>query len=365
MTTDPIPFARPAFWGREREYVDEALASTWVSGGPFVERFEEGLASALKVPEVVVVSNGTTAIHLAFLALDIRPGDEVIVPGFCFLAAANVALHMGAVPVFAEVDEASWCLDPTDVERRITPRTRAIVPVHTYGNVCDMSALSAVADARDVPVVEDAAEALGSSHRGRPAGTTGLMGTFSFQATKTITTGEGGAVATADPALAERMRLYRSHGMSTTRYMHDVPGHNFRLTNLQAALGCAQLEELDRIEAERRRVHRRYLEGLSGRDGVRPQGFDPEVDPVLWAFAVRLDEDLFPQGRDGVMRELARHGIETRPGFYPASAMDIYSVGPLPVSEAVGRSVLVLPTFPTLTDAEIDRVCHRLLELRA
>ena len=360
-----IPWAAPRFWGNEERYVSEALASTWISGGAFVERFERELAEVLDVPHVVVVSNGTTAIHLALLALGIGPGDEVIVPGFCFLAAANVAHLMGATPVFAEVRADTWCLDAADVAARITPRTRAIVPVHTYGNVCDMDALAAVADAAGVPLVEDAAEAFGSSWRGRMAGSMGRLGTLSFQATKTITTGEGGAVLTADPALRDRMRLFRSHGMGDRRYVHEVHGHNFRLTNLQAALGCAQLESLDRIVEARHRVKARYHGNLAAAEGVTLQTMPDAVEPVLWAMAVRLDPGAFPQGRDAVMDDLAVSGIETRVGFHPPSTMPIYDCGPLPVCEAVAGSVVSLPTFPGLSDADVDRVCERLLDLRA
>ena len=360
-----IPWAKPDFWGNEERYVTDALASTWISGGPFVERFEEALAEALDVPFVVAVSNGTTAIHLAYLALGIGPGDEVIVPGFCFQAAANVASLMGATPVFAEVDPDTWCLDPDDLKSRITARTKLIVPVHTYGNICDMDAIRAVADAAGVPVVEDAAEAFASSWRGKMAGTMGLMGTLSFQATKTITTGEGGAVLTASRELRDRMHLFRSHGMAEKRYWHEVHGHNFRLTNLQAALGCAQLEHLDQIVRERARVKARYESHLSGASGLQMQAIPDAVDSVLWAMAVRLDSTAFPQGRDEVMNQLGGRGIETRVGFYPASQLPLYECGPLPVCEAVSGSMVSLPTFPTLTDDEIDAVCGHLLELRA
>lgn len=330
-----------------------------------MERFENALAAALGVPHVVAVSNGTAALHLGYLALGIGPGDEVIVPGFSFLAAANVAIHIGATPVFAEVDPQTWCLDAADVERRLSPRTRLIVPVHTYGNVCDMDALRAVATAAGTPILEDAAEAFASTRGGKKAGSMGLMGTFSFHATKTITTGEGGAVATSDSSLDERMRLFRSHGMATRRYWHEVHGHNFRLTNMQAGIGCAQLEHLDRIIRERARVRDRYMSRLSGRSGIQLQRFHDDVSPVLWAMAVSLDPDAFPQGRDAVIGQLEMQSVETRPGFPAASEMTIYSCGPLPTCELVGRSVIVLPTFPTLADDEVDRICHQLLELRA
>jgi perosamine synthetase len=361
----PIPWATPHFWGREQEYAHDALASSWISGGPFVQRFETALADELDAPHVVTVSNGTTAIHLAYLALGIGPGDEVIVPGFAFMAAANVAVHVGATPVFAEVDPTTWCLDVANVEKLISPRTRVIVPIHTYGNVCDMDALCAVASATGTPILEDAAEAFASTWNGKKAGAIGLMGTLSFHATKTITTGEGGAVVTADAELDERMRLFRSHGMGKRRYWHEVHGHNFRLTNMQAAIGCAQLESIDQIVSERNRVRSHYVSRLSAQSGIRLQEFSNHVSPVVWAMAVWLEEEAFPQGRDAVICQLETKSIETRPGFHAASEMSIYSSGPLPTCESVSRSVLVLPTFPTLTGDDIDRICDELLDLRA
>lgn len=364
-TRPPIPWAKPHFWENEAQYVADALASTWISGGPFVERFEAALAEELDVPFVVAVSSGTTAIHLAYLALGLGPGDEIIVPGFCFLAAANVAFHVGATPVFAEVRPDTWCLDPADLEARMSERTKLIVPVHTYGNVCDMDAIRELADSAGVPVLEDAAEAFASRHRGQMAGAMGLMGTLSFQATKTITTGEGGAVLTSSRELRDRMHLFRSHGMAEKHYWHEVPGHNFRLTNLQAAMGCAQLEHLDQIVRERARVKARYEERLVGAFGVDMQTVSEEVTPVLWAMAVRLDPDAFPQGRDEVMNQLQAMSIETRVGFYAASRIPLYECGPLPACEAVSGSLVSLPTFPTLTNDEIDFVCEQLIGLRA
>lgn len=359
-----IPWARPELWGLEQEYVADALASTWVSGGPYLVRLETELRAWTGCRFALAVSNGTAAIHAAYLAFGLQPGDEVIVPGFGFQAAANIALQMGVRPVFAEVDPETWCLGVEQIDPCLSPRTRLIIPVHTYGNVCPMDEICRLGAERGVAVFEDAAEAFGSRWRGRLAGTFGAAGSFSFQATKTITTGEGGLVLTDDAEFAETLMKYRSHGMLKTRYWHDVPGHNFRLTNLQAALGCAQFERREIIFRERARVHRTYDECLAGLDGVRPQFFPPKVEPVLWAIAVRLDDRAYPQGRDAVSRELAAVGIETRPGFYPPSVQPLYNAPPLPVCEAISRSVLSLPTFPGLTDEQIHRICEALRHVR-
>lgn len=364
MRSGRIPWAKPVFWGREREYVQEALTSTWISGGPFVERLERGFAAYVGAPYAVSMSNGTTALHAAYLALGLGAGDEVVVPGFAFQAAANVALHVGARPVFAEVDPNTWCVTAADIEKCLSPRTRAVVVVHTYGNVCSMDEIVDLARRRDIPIIEDAAEAFSSKYKGRLAGTMGDIGTFSFQATKTITTGEGGMVVTANGQLHDRMCLYRNHGMRDRRYWHELPGHNFRLTNLQAALGCAQMESLDHIIRERKRVHRRYRLRLAEIPGLAPQHFPDEVDPVLWAIAVRLDQDAYPQGRDAVMHQLEEEGLETRPAFYAASLMAMYECPSIPVCEEISASALSLPTYPTLEDEEIDIICERLRRLR-
>jgi len=367
-----IPWAAPAYWGNEERYVGDALRSTWISGGPFVERLEREVRTLLGADaagrETLATSNGTTALQLPCIALGLGPGDEVVVPGFAFMAAANVALQLRARPVFCEVDPRTWCARAEDVERCLSPRTRAIVAVHTYGNVCDMEPLVELARRRGVALIEDAAEAFASRYRGRFAGAIAPIGTFSFHATKTITTGEGGMTLTSDAALAAKMRLYRSHGMDRSKafYWHEVAGHNFRLTNLQAALGCAQLEHLEDIVRERKRVHNAYQARLGALDGISPQHFEPDVTPVLWAYALKLDARAFPQGRDAVVKQLAGQAIETRPGFHPASEMrHLYAdCPPLPVCEELGRTVISLPTWPGLKDEVIERICEALKALR-
>ncbi|MBI4348453.1 MAG: DegT/DnrJ/EryC1/StrS family aminotransferase [Elusimicrobia bacterium] len=359
-----IPWARADVGERESELVQEALRSTWISGGAFVDRLEKEFLARHGKKHGVSCSNGTTALHAAYLALGIRPGDEVIVPGFTFAAPANIALAMGAVPVYADVDPRTWLLDPKEVEQKITNKTKAVVPVHIYGNVCAMDRILEVCRSRGVAVVEDTAEGLFSKYRGRLAGTLGEIGCYSFQATKTITTGEGGFVVTDDAALAERLRLFRNHGMSPSkRYWHEVAGFNFRLTNLQAAVGCAQLERVDEFLAQRRHMAEGYARELKRVPGATPQHVEKEVDINVWAVGVKLDPKAYPQGRDAVIDQLEKAGIETRPGFFPFSVMPVYRAPRLPVSETVGLNVISLPSFPTLTDDEIASVCSELARL--
>lgn len=359
-----ISWAEPTLWGREEEYAVDALRSTWISGGPYVDRFERDFSHFVGSPHSLAVTNGTAALHLAYLGAGIGPGDEIIVPGFAFMAAANMARMVAATPVFADVDADSWCMAAEGVAPLVTKRTRAIVAVHTYGNVCALEPLLRLGRDRNVLVIEDAAESIGSTYAGRMSGALAPLGVYSFHATKTITTGEGGAVVTSDEVLAERMRLYRSHGMARTRYFHEVAGHNFRLTNLQAAIGCAQLEQIDRIVAKRAEVYDAYRERLVDMPGVIMQGINADVAPVMWAIGVRLDPERYPQGRDAVMDRLFALGIETRPGFYPASAMpNLYGPQDLPISAVLASSILVLPSSPNLDSARIDRVCDALASL--
>ena len=361
-----IPWARPHLFGNEADRMREALASTWISGGPFVDQLEEEIRQFANAGYTCATSNGTTALHLAYLALGIGAGSDVVVPGFAYLAAANVALLCGAQPIFAEVDPNTWCLTAGAVERVLTPRTKAIVAIQTYGNMCDMDALNALAASREITLIEDAAEALGSSYKGRAAGVCSVIGTYSFHATKTITTGEGGMVTTRDPELHRLMQLYRSHGMTRDLryYWHHVAGHNFRLTNFQAAMGCAQFEHFAEVREIRATLHRQYRKRLQGQSGITLQQFKEDVAPVLWALAVRLEPDTFPQGRDEVLQQMRQHGIECRPGFYSASQQPLYDAPPLPICEDLAKQVLSLPCYIGLEETQVDFICNTLLSLR-
>lgn len=364
---DNIPWAKATLSAKAPELVLEALSSTWISGGPFVDRLERELPARLGAGHGVAVSNGTTALHLALLALGIGPGDEVIVPGYTFVAPANMVLAVGAIPVYADVDPDTWCLDPASVEAAITDRTRAIMPVHLYGNVADMAALRAIAHRHSLVIVEDTAEAAFSRLEGKCAGTFGNAGTLSFHATKTLATGEGGMVLTDDPGLAERMRTIRDHGMRRgRRYWHDVVGYNFRMPNLQGAIGCANLAEMDHTLAAREHIYNTYRCHLAGIPGLRLQGITPGCTPALWALAVQLIDDRAPElvmaRRDAVLAAMGEAGIECRPGFYAFSMLPPYDAPSQPNATRAAASVLVLPTFVGLTDGEIGRICETLAQ---
>lgn len=360
---EPIPLVAPWLGARERRLVAECVRSGWVSSrGRFVDEFERRFAAYCGARHGVATSSGTTALHLALLALGVGPGDDVLVPTLSFVATANAVRYVGARPVFVDSEPETWTLDPAAARRAITRRTRAIVVVHLYGHPAAMDEILALAARDGLPVVEDACQAHGSEYRGRRAGSLGTIGCFSFFANKLITTGEGGMLVTDRRDLADTARLLRDHGMSPTRrYWHPRVGFNYRMTNLQAALGVAQLDRLDALVARRRRNARQYAAALAGTPAVAPPPAAPWARPVPWLHTVLL-RGASRRARDRVAAALARQGIETRPVFYPISALPPYRDGSrrFPVAERLSREGLSLPSSPHLTAAQIARVCAAL-----
>jgi perosamine synthetase len=362
------PWAQPALIGKEEQYVREALTSTWISGGPYVARFEKKFAQHIKSPHVITTSNGTTALHLAMLGLGIGRGDEVIVPGFTFAAVANMVIACGAKPVFVDVDPHTWCIDAQRIHEAITPSTKAVCVVHLYGNVCEMKAITALCKKRRLFLIEDAAQAALSRYDGKCAGTFGDVGTFSFHATKTIAMGEGGCVVSGHQKLFNIMTIIRNHGMDHSRhYWHTQVGHNFRLPNLQAAIGCAQLAKTGTIVREKKRVYAQYCKYLSNVEGIALQQFAKKVSPVVWAFAFRVNAKSFGMSRNQLMTKLTHRGIETRPGFYSCEEMPIYQKyvrKHLPVAAMLGEEVMSLPSFAQLRDKDIQWIASQILRLK-
>ena len=298
------PVAAPDLSGNELDYVTECLSSSWISSqGRFIEEFENRVAEFVGARFAVATCNGTAALHIALLALGLKPGDEVIVPTLTYVATANAVTFCGARPVFADIDAQTWNLNPNSVCRLITPKTRGILPVHLYGLPCDLGPILETARRHGLWVVEDAAEALGASYANRVVGSFGEAAIFSFFGNKIVTTGEGGMVVTNDPDLAERLRLLRGQGMDPKRrYWHPMVGFNYRMTNIAAAIGVAQMERVNGLLAARRRVATWYQEELADCPGLSFQFVQPPSTSVFWMVGVVLEN---PLNRDGLMAELA------------------------------------------------------------
>ena len=352
-----IPVAAPVLAGNEQSYVMDCLQSNWISStGKYIDRFEAAFGEFCGTRHAMSCSNGTTALHLALLALGVGPGDEVLVPTLTFVATANAVTYCGARPVFVDAEAVTWNIDPALVEASVTPQTKGIIVVHLYGHPVDMEPVIAVARRHGLFVIEDAAEAHGAQYRGRPVGALGNIATFSFYGNKIITPGEGGMVVTDDAALAGKVRQLKGQGMDPSqRYWFPIIGFNYRMTNIAAAIGLAQLEMADWHMQRRREVASWYREDLAGVRGISWQIEQPWANHVYWMFTVQVDENT--QDRDVIMARLAESGIETRPVFYPLHTLPPYrtkaATGALPVAERIARGGLSLPTWGGLTRDDV------------
>lgn len=355
-TLKTIPIAAPQIGDEERRAVLAVLESGHLAQGPVVEAFENEFAAWCGVPNAVAVNSGTAALHLLLLAHGIKEGDEVITSPFTFVASANAALFVGARPAFADIELETYCLDPSRVEAAITPRTRAIMPVDLYGQVAALDELRTIADRHGVLLLEDACQAHGAEMRGRKAGALGFDATFSFYPTKNITTGEGGMVTTADGAIADRVRMLRQHGAGT-RYVHEVLGYNFRMTDLSAAIGRAQLAKLDRFNEVRRRNAAILSEGLAGIPGIVLPKERPGCRHVYHQYTIRVESN-----RDALQKRLRELGIGTAVHYpIPVHRQPLYqTLGygdvSLPESEAAAEHVLSLPVHPALSESDLERI---------
>ncbi len=361
-----VVLAIPDLGGNEEKYVSDAVRSSWISStGGYVNRFEKEFSEFTGTQHTASVCNGTVALHLALLALDVRPGDEVLVPSLTYIATANAVRYVGAEPVFVDVDPDTWCISPAQLEKSITRRTKGIIAVDLYGHPADMDAINHIAAVNGLWVVEDAAEAHSATYKGRPAGGLAKIGTFSFYGNKILTCGEGGSLSLNDPSLYLRIKTLRGQGMDPNRrYYFPVTGYNFRLTNVACALLCAQLERKDEIIARRHAVFKRYQEKLQGIAGL---GFQPVAEwasPAPWMFCLTVNAHVFGHTRDEMMKYLDDNGVETRPFFIPLHTLPPFRQESamrkefLPETEKIAASGLNLPTHSMLTEEDIDYVCE-------
>jgi perosamine synthetase len=367
-----IPITKPFLTGAEGAAVAAVVSSGWVAQGPKVREFEAAFAARVGAEDAVAVTSGTTALQLALYVVGAGPGDEVIVPSLSFIATANAVWQCGATPVFADIDPRTYNLDPAAAERAITPRTKAIMPVHQVGLPADMDAFLELGRRHGLEIVEDAACAVGASYRGSPIGSLGPLACFSLHPRKVITTGEGGMIAVAEPELAARLRFLRQHAMDVSDLARhsasDVVieryperGWNYRMTDMQAALGLCQLDVLDEILARRRRIAERYTAALDAVPTLHAPYDPPDRERAWQSYCVRVDPSS-PVERTELMRRLLADGIATRRGVMAIHEEDSYTAqGPLPHTEAAAADVLMLPIYPGLTEAEQDFVIERLV----
>lgn len=354
-----IPILQPELSGNELEYVTECVTTNWISSqGRFVSEFERVFSELHDDRFALAVSNGTVALHLALVALGIGAGDEVIVPNLTFAACLNSVLYTGASPVLVDVASDTWTMDLARLDAAITPRTRAIMPVHLYGHPCDMNRIMELANGLGIHVVEDSAEALGSRYRDHRVGTFGDAATFSFFGNKTITTGEGGMILFRDKAIAEQARVLRDHGMSKEkRYWHQQVGFNYRLTNLQAAVGVAQMERLDEFVTAKRLISSRYSDAFRDMSEIMLPTEKDWAFHSYWLFTMLLDSE---EQRDKLIKKLEQKGVDSRPVFYPMHQMPPYQEFganvDLSISTDISRRGISLPSSSSLTEQEISHV---------
>lgn len=359
-----IPVNEPLFDGNEKKYLNQCIDEGWISSeGPFVKEFEEKFSSYLGSRYGIAVCNGTVALETALFAAGITKGDEVIMPTFTIISCASAALRLGAKPILVDSEPDTWNMDVTQIKGKITNRTKAIMPVHIYGHPVDMNPVMELAEEHDLKVIEDAAEAHGALYRGKKAGAIGDVGSFSFYANKIVTTGEGGMVITDDEETADRARGYRNLCFrSGRRFYHTELGQNFRMTNLQAAIGVAQLEQIERFIEIKRKNAQRYTEKLKGFKGVKTPAEKEWAKNVYWMYAIELSEDLGITAKQ-MAENLAKKGIGTRPFFLGLHEqpvfhrMELFLNAHYPVAERIARQGLYLPSGHTLTEGQIEYVC--------
>jgi perosamine synthetase len=360
-----ILYTKPSITELEVRYATDAAANGWGDQCySYINRFEELFKQHLGVKYAIATSSCTGALHMGMAALGIGPGDEVIMADINWIATASPIVHLGAKPVFVDILSDSWCIDPEKVEAAITPRTKAIVAVHLYGNLCDMDRLLAIGERHGIPIIEDAAEAIGSIYHGKRSGSMGKIGAFSFHGTKTLTTGEGGMFVTNDADLFERVLTLSNHGRArgqTKQFWPDVVGFKYKMSNIQAAIGCAQMERVDQLIAGKRRIFRYYAENLAD----LPVRMNPAPEWTIngyWMPTIVVNEGI-TFDRDSLLAAFKEANIDGRVFFYPLSQLPMFKEVP---ANTVSRSICIrainLPSYHDLTDGDMDRVIRVLKE---
>lgn len=364
MTDHFIPLAKPEFSSVEKKLVNDCLDTAWISSiGKYVSTFGQNLAKLVDTKYALPVSNGTTALHLALIALDIKEGDEVIVPALTFVASVNVIKYVGAKPIFVDIEPDTFNLNIEKLEPLITKKTKAIMTVDLYGHPVDFDRVKKICKKHNLKLISDSAESLGSLYKGKPTGSQGDISTFSFFGNKIITTGEGGMIVTNNKKYYDTCLLYRDQGKDTSvhNYYHPVIGYNYGLTNLQAAVGIGQLKQIKSLVKQKRAIADLYKKLLKNIPGI---SFQKEADYAKsnwWMFSILVDKVKFGRSRDDLMKYLLSKNIETRPFFYPMHMLPPYNknIKPsdFPVSKKISDQGMNLPTFASLKTSQVKHIC--------
>lgn len=362
-----VPVNAPLISAEAKRNVAEAMNTGWISSaGKFVEEFERGFAHYLGMKHGIAVSNGTAALHVALLAVDVGPDDEVIVPAFTMMSTILAVLYTGAKPVFVDCELDTYNIDVNQIEACITPRTKAMLPVHIYGHACEMDAILAIAKKHNLHVIEDAAEAHGGEYKGKKCGTMSELSCFSFYGNKIVTTGEGGMVLTNDDVLAHTCRklkdLYHS---DKKRFIHDDVGYNYRLTNVQAAIGCGEIEHIEEYIAKKQWMADFYGKRLAGILGLRLPQTKSYVKNVYWMYGVLVEPKQFGMTKDELRQRLKAVGVDTRDFFYSPNVQPVLlqrfgEMGNFPNTDYIAESGLYLPSGLALTEEQASYVCEQI-----
>ncbi len=363
-----MPLAEPSLGGNEMKYISDCISTLWISSqGGYITRFQDIFSGYIGGGYAHCTSSGTAALELALRALDVGPGHEVIVPNTTFGATANVVIHVGAKPVFVDIEPDTKTLSVEGFRAAITGRTRAVIPVHLYGHPCDMDPIMEISRKHNIYVIEDCAESLGAEYKGRKAGLIGDIGCFSFFANKVITTGEGGMTLTRNQSVHERMGILRDHGMSKERrYWHLEPGFNYRMTNLQAAVGLAQMERINHFLEARREIVEKYNSLLKSIDGITLPYEAAWAKNIYWLYSIEVDSAVTGIDRDALARKMHEYGIETRPVFPPLNIQPAFGngrPGTYPVSEKFAATGLSLPTYNGMDISNVNKICAAISDI--
>jgi perosamine synthetase len=368
-----LPYGRQSIQKEDIDAVSDVLSSDWLTTGPKVTEFERIFAKTVQAKEAVAVCNGTAALHTAMFALGIKPGDEVIVPAMTFAASANCVVYLGGKPVFCDVDPETLLIDAEKIQEKISPRTKAIITVDYAGQPCDYDRISEIAEKHHLPIVDDACHALGGTYKNRPVGSLGLLNTFSFHPVKTITTGEGGMITTDDATLAGRMRLFRNHGITSDHRQREEQGSwfyemvdlgfNYRLTDIQCALGMSQVKRLPGWISRRQEIARQYNVAFTRIPGIKPLHVRPEVSHAYHLYVIRLDPSLLKEhDRAFIFKALRAEGLGINVHYIPVHLHPFYRThfgtrpGLCPVAESAYENIISLPMFPRMTDNDVTDV---------